>query len=311
MTPLHLAEPAVRACVLAALVWALLRIARVRGAAEERAAWLAVLLAGASLPLLLPLLRQVPRGVLPALPYPPAAHSMLAGGGAKWLAAYLAVSALLLARVALGLFAAARLWAAAAPVAPLSGDVPVRAGGRVRAPASIGGGILLPADWERWSPRMLDRVLAHERSHVRRGDFYWQLLAQVYRCVFWASPLGWWLVRRLALLAEQLSDDAALAAHGDPAGYAEMLVAFARRPCAPAPALAMARPATLSARVDRILAWRTAPRPTRRPLLFTALVTIASSAAILPGPAAAPPGTLDPLPPMTERLPPLPPLLNR
>ena len=305
MTPLHLAEPAVRACVLGGVVWELLRIARVRGASEERAAWLAVLIVSASLPFVLPLVRHLPGDALPALPYPPAA---LVDGSAWWVAAYLAVSALLLARVAVGLIAAARLWTAATPVPSLSGHVPVRASGRVRAPATIGGGILLPADWERWNPRQLDRVLVHERSHVRRGDFYWQLLAQLYRCVFWANPLGWWLVRRLSLLAEHLSDEATLAAHGDPAGYAEMLVAFARRQCAPAPAIAMARETSLSARVDRILAWRSAHGPSRRRLLLAALVCVAAATAILPRLSTVPSGTLDPLPPMTERLPPLAPL---
>ena len=115
-------------------------------------------------------------------------------------------------------------------------------------------------------------------------------------------------MRRLSLLAEHLSDEEALAAHGDPAGYAEMLVAFARRECAPAPAIAMARATSLSARVDRILAWRSAHRPTRRRLLLAALVGIAAATALLPRLSTVPPGTLDPLPPMTERLPPLSPL---
>ena len=53
-------------------------------------------------------------------------------------------------------------------------------------------------------------VLAHERSHIRQGDFYLQLLAAFYAAVVWFSPLGWWLKRKLSDLAETISDRAGL-----------------------------------------------------------------------------------------------------
>ena len=70
--------------------------------------------------------------------------------------------------------------------------------------------VLLPAGWERWPEDKLQAVLAHERIHVRRGDWAVGVLAGLNRSIFWFHPLAWWLERQLAQLAEQASDDAAL-----------------------------------------------------------------------------------------------------
>lgn len=250
-----LAESALRACVLGGAAWVLLRLLRVRDPARERAAWLAVLLAAAAMPVLLPLLRAAIPHAAPAIRLPPAlaADGVENGAAARLAGAYCAIAVLLLARSALGVLVVARMWHGAAAVPELSaGGVPVRCGARVIVPGAAMGGVLLPPGWTRWSPGVLDRVLAHERSHVRRGDFGWMLLARAYRCVFWASPLAWWIERRIALLAEQLSDDAVLDAHPDAPGYAEMLLAFARGP-QPRLALGLARRPSLALRIDRIL----------------------------------------------------------
>lgn len=86
--------------------------------------------------------------------------------------------------------------------------------------------ILLPADWRSWPDEKLRAVLAHEISHVARRDALTQLLSLLHRAVFWFSPLAWWLYMQLAELAEQASDEAALAGGTDRTFYAETLLQF-------------------------------------------------------------------------------------
>jgi hypothetical protein len=98
-------------------------------------------------------------------------------------------------------------------------------------------------------------VLAHEECHIRRGDFFIQLLASVHRALFWFSPFAWWLQKKLGELAETASDAAGAQRIGDPASYAEILVDVtreARRRPVPA-AVAMAHGPGLAKRVDHIL----------------------------------------------------------
>jgi beta-lactamase regulating signal transducer with metallopeptidase domain len=132
--------------------------------------------------------------------------------------------------------------------------VPVTFG--VRSPA-----ILLPADWRDWEPAELDAVLAHEISHVVRRDAFAERLALLHRAIFWFSPLSWWLARHLADLAEEASDDAALAAGADRMRYAETLLGFfAALEAAPGrvwwQGVSMATAGQAEKRVDRILEWK-------------------------------------------------------
>lgn len=86
--------------------------------------------------------------------------------------------------------------------------------------------ILIPSGWREWQSAKVAAVIAHEVSHVKRNDSRTRALALIYRCFFWFSPLGWWLERHLANLAEQASDQAALRAGTEPIYYAEVLMSF-------------------------------------------------------------------------------------
>lgn len=121
--------------------------------------------------------------------------------------------------------------------------------------------ILLPAAWREWEPAELDAVLAHEISHVARRDALTERLSLLHRAVFWFSPLGWWLDRRLAELAEEASDDAALTAGADRTRYAETVLGFfAALEAAPGRVwwhgVAMASAGHAEKRLDRILEWK-------------------------------------------------------
>ncbi len=133
-------------------------------------------------------------------------------------------------------------------------SVPVTFG--VRRPA-----ILLPAEWRDWESAELDAVLAHEISHVVRRDALAERLSLLHRAIFWFSPLSWWLARHLADLAEEASDDAALAAGADRTRYAETLLDFfaaleAARGRVWWQGVSMATAGQAEKRVDRILEWK-------------------------------------------------------
>jgi GWxTD domain-containing protein len=101
--------------------------------------------------------------------------------------------------------------------------------GAVKVPLTVGvfhPVIVIPSGWREWPSAKLAAVIAHEVSHVRRNDSRTRAAALVYRCFFWFSPLGWWLERRLADLAEQASDEAAIRAGAEPTEYAQVLMSF-------------------------------------------------------------------------------------
>lgn len=160
------------------------------------------------------------------------------------LAVYTLGLIFLLARLALGLFLSRRLrrsstrvddpgalrWLEWYTVAMGPKSVPVLAESpAVGVPLTLGVShpvIVIPSDWREWQSTKLAAVIAHEVSHVKRNDSRTRTLALLYKCIFWFSPLGWWLEHRLTDLAEQASDQAAVRAGTEPIYYAEVLMSF-------------------------------------------------------------------------------------
>ena len=150
------------------------------------------------------------------------------------------------------------LWLTATPltaheVSGIPAWLRLRASTRVSSPLAVGSAILLPADFETWDNEKLRIVLAHERSHIRQGDFYLQLLAGLYAALVWFSPLGWWLKRELADLAEAISDHAGIKEAQSHTSYAQILLEFAAAPRPTALGVAMARSGSLARRIERLL----------------------------------------------------------
>lgn len=121
--------------------------------------------------------------------------------------------------------------------------------------------ILLPTDWREWDEAKLDAILAHEVSHVARRDALTQRLSLIHRAIFWFSPLAWWIDRQITELAEEASDEAALAGGADQARYAETLLGFfAELEAAPGrihwEGISMANGCRAERRVERILSWK-------------------------------------------------------
>jgi len=121
--------------------------------------------------------------------------------------------------------------------------------------------ILLPSGWRDWDEVELDAVISHEVSHVARRDAFIDRLSLLHRAVFWFSPLSWYLTGCIAELAEEASDEAALAAGADRTRYAETLLGFfAELEATPGRAwwqgVAMATAGQAEKRLDRILEWK-------------------------------------------------------
>ncbi|HXR39934.1 MAG TPA: M56 family metallopeptidase [Terracidiphilus sp.] len=201
---------------------------------------------------------------------------------------YLAVCAVLLIRMLYGLAMAARLWLASEPFEAGLGPNPENnpgAGLRLRfsfsvaSPVTIGSGVILPADCLGWAAEKQRIVLAHERAHVRQGDFYLQLLACLYAAIFWFSPLGWWLKRKLSDLGEAISDRAGLEEAASRTSYAQLLLEFAALPRPTLIGVAMARSSNLSQRMERFLdesRFRQAFAASRRRMLLAVLLVPAA-----------------------------------
>jgi beta-lactamase regulating signal transducer with metallopeptidase domain len=121
--------------------------------------------------------------------------------------------------------------------------------------------ILLPVNWPDWTDAQLDSVLLHELSHVERRDAFSERVSLVHRAIFWFSPLSWWLDRELAKLAEQASDEAALASGINREQYAETLLGFLTAlHSAPGrvrwQGVSMAASGQAEKRMERILRWK-------------------------------------------------------
>jgi len=266
-----LLESALRSLVLSLAVGLGLWITRTRGPRLETTAW-ALVLAGA---LLMPFLMRwrvielnPPRRVAVTAPVviravresiPSAAISSVpAARQFDWraigLSVYAGVAGVLLVRLLTGLWLTLRLCRRARRVQePWCEALDVRETEVIGAPATFGSSILLPVAWHDWEELKLRAVIAHERAHVVWGDFYVQLLGRMHVAVFWFSPVAWWLENRLIHLAEAASDDAALHTVADRTSYAEILLGLARKPEHASAAVAMARPATIRHRVERVL----------------------------------------------------------
>jgi len=178
---------------------------------------------------------------------------------------------------------ALRLWLTATPLSShevpgIPGLLRLRASTAISSPLTIASAILLPADYATWDREKLRIVLAHERSHIRQGDFYLQLLASLYAALVWFSPLGWWLKRELADLAEAISDHAGIKEAQSHTSYAQILLEFAAAPRPTALGVAMARSNSLTRRIERLLndrAFRQSFANGRRALVAVTLVPLA------------------------------------
>jgi len=99
----------------------------------------------------------------------------------------------------------------------------------------------------------LEAILAHELAHIRRHDYFVNLLQTLVETLLFYHPAVWWLSRRIRMERENCCDDLAVSLCGDPVAYAAALAELeARRGDAPEFAMA-ASGGSLLQRIRRLL----------------------------------------------------------
>jgi len=88
--------------------------------------------------------------------------------------------------------------------------------------------IIVPRDFaDRFGARQRRLMLAHEFTHLRRGDPFWNLVAAGLRCLFWFNPLLHWSATRFRRDQELACDAQVLALRSYAVRvYAEALLAL-------------------------------------------------------------------------------------
>ena len=90
----------------------------------------------------------------------------------------------------------------------------------IASPASVGWWrpvVLLPtALLARMPVELVEALLAHELAHIRRHDYLVNLLQGAVEALLFYHPVTWWLSRRIRIEREQVADQFAVEATGDP-----------------------------------------------------------------------------------------------
>lgn len=68
----------------------------------------------------------------------------------------------------------------------------------------------------RMPPDLLEALLAHELAHIRRHDYLVNLAQSAVEALLFYHPVVWWLSRRIRVEREQIADDLAAQALGEP-----------------------------------------------------------------------------------------------
>lgn len=334
-----------RSAVVALSAAVLLKLFRVKDPSVRLAAWTAALAGSLLIPALTATMPAVRFPEVPGYGRPTAAQDLVlhafaspmetaphqtsaspASPGAaqpvRWPAYVFSVyclgAALLLMRLATGLLLTRGIIRRSHPTGRcLPGGLPIHESVELAVPAALGlfcSVVMLPTDWREWDDRKLEAILAHEQSHVRRRDPAVQLLSAVHRALLWHSPLSWWMHNRIARLAEEVSDAAALAATHDRVSYAETLLQFMQRGIRVAhwEGVAMARYGKADDRIHRILDGTTISHGLTQlglaAILLLGVPVVFLAAAASPQPPQAPAA---PSAPSAPPEPPLPPQVPR
>ena len=113
--------------------------------------------------------------------------------------------------------------------------------------------ILLPESAQAWTEERRRAVLLHESAHLRRGDCWALLAAEIATAIYWFHPLVWYAARAIRREQEHAADDHVLRSGVFPSHYAHELIQIARDKRAPALMAGAVTRSDLAARIKAIL----------------------------------------------------------
>ncbi|MEK6371857.1 MAG: M56 family metallopeptidase [Acidobacteriota bacterium] len=144
--------------------------------------------------------------------------------------------------------------------------------------------VLLPvATLSGLSTEQMEMVLAHELAHVRRHDFFVNLMQAVVETLLFYHPAVWWISGRIRIEREHCCDDVAVAVCGNPLLYARALTRLEELRIDPAQAVIAANGGSLLTRIRRLAGGRAeAPNGPSRWAAGAALLTVLAALLITP-----------------------------
>lgn len=112
--------------------------------------------------------------------------------------------------------------------AGVNGNVLLRFSEKVNVPVMFGylkPVILLPISLvSRLDIQQLETILLHELAHIKRNDYFWNLLQMVMETLMFFNPAAWFLSRMIRLEREHRCDDYVLKITKTPLPYAHALL---------------------------------------------------------------------------------------
>lgn len=144
--------------------------------------------------------------------------------------------------------------------------------------------VLLPAaTLTGLSTEQMEMILAHELAHIRRNDFFVNLMQAVVETLFFYHPAVWWISNRIRVEREHCCDDVAVSVSGNALVYARALTRLEELRVDDAQAFVAANGGSLIGRIRRLAGARVeSPNAPSRFVAGAALLTVLLALLIAP-----------------------------
>jgi len=144
--------------------------------------------------------------------------------------------------------------------------------------------VLLPAtSLTGLSTEQMEMILAHELAHIRRNDFFVNLMQAVVETLLFYHPAVWWISNRIRVEREHCCDDVAVSVSGKPLVYARALTRLEELRMEDAQAFVSANGGSLIGRIRRLAGARAeSPNAPSRFVAGAALLTVLLALIIAP-----------------------------